>query len=212
MEQTLVIMPRRGRMGLHPVISTKHVVDTAGELASGARSTVTIALEKPVRSSPFNPAEVVLASHVKNIFLSIFIIGATGAPLNGAIDWYIAKRRSGQTKSADFPDPGETGISDIRNQIFHEEKGLAGSGDGTPMAFKGVIKVPEHMRRTRSNDEFFILLKSVDPTNNATFCVKAIYKEFQWLVYYTWLKGCMSSFGYSYIITKKSLEHDKFYF
>ncbi len=172
-------MPFRRMSSLRPVVRTKHVVDTAGELAGGNTSTITLGLEKPVRADPFDPAQIVLAGSVNGIFLSIFIIGATGAPLNGAIDWYIAKRRSGQQKSTEFPEPGQTGISDIRNQIFHEEKGLAGSGDGTPMAFKGVVVVPKHMRRTRSNDEFFIKLKSVDVTNNATFCVKAIYNEYQ---------------------------------
>ncbi len=109
------------------------------------------------------------------MFISVFVIGATGAPLNGPIDWYIAKEHAGQTN---LPTPGQTGTSTVRNQIIHEEKGLAGSGDGTAMAFKGVVVIPRGMRRFREGDSWRLILRSEDATNDASFCVKAIYKSF----------------------------------
>ncbi len=160
--------------------SIKHVVDTSGALSGAGVSTSVLAKVVDARSTPFDPSECVVSETVNGFFISIFVIGATGAPLNGPIDWYIAKARSSQAPppGGDFPTPGATGGSDLRNQIFHEEKGLAGSGDGTPMVFKGVIVVPRSMRRMRSGDQFFVSLRSADITNDATFCVKGIYKSF----------------------------------
>ncbi len=106
------------------------------------------------------------------------MLGATGGGLNGSLNWYIAKARSGQAPGADFPDPGSTGVSDMRNQIFHEEKGLAGSADGTPMAFKGVVVIPRSMRRMREGDQLFVKLRSTDNMNDTNFCVKVIFKSF----------------------------------
>ncbi len=167
----------RFRRGLMPVNKIKHVVDNFGNLSGGVVSVIPQVTTVVADSAVFNPAEVKLARTINAFFVSIFVIGSTGAPLNGSIDWYIAKVRSGQTFGS-FPDPGQTGISDVRNQIFHEEKGLAGSGDGTAMAFKGVIVVPRGMRRMREGDVFLLKLKSGDVTSDATFCTKFIFNSF----------------------------------
>ncbi len=116
-------------------------------------------------------------SRVSSFYLSIFVIGSTGAPIDGSINWYIAKQRSGQD-AADFPTPSATGTSTVRNQIIHEEKGLSGSGDGTPMAFKGVIRIPRGMQRLREGDKMFLRLR-INGTIPATFCIKIIYKSYQ---------------------------------
>ncbi len=166
---------RRGR-SLNPINSIKHVIDTEGALSGVANSVNTIVNAVPNVGATFVPGDVRVGATVNGFFLSIFVIGATGAPLNGSINWYICKIGTGQLNS--LPNPGNTGLSAIRNQIFHEEKGLAGSGDGTPMAFKGVVAVPRGMRRMREGDQFVIVINSQDGTNDATFCLKAIYKSY----------------------------------
>ncbi len=174
MVQTKVMVFRTRRMA--PIQSIKHVVDQSGGLTDVA-SIITVASGVNVRSDPFSPEEVTIGETINGIFLSFFIIGASGAPLSGPIDWFIAKLRNGQSPTVDFPVPGATGASMVRNQIFHEEKGLSGSGDGTPMVFKGVIAIPKNMRRMREGDQIFIKAKSnTGDTNN--FCVKVIYKSF----------------------------------
>ncbi len=170
---------RRSRLGTQ-IHSIKHVVDISGALAGAGQSVNEIAQGVVTRTTPFNPNEVIVGETVNGIFLSIFVLGATGSGLDGPIDWYIAKSRSGQTfgGGGDFPQPGNTGVSSVRNQIFHEEKGLAGSADGTAMVFKGVVVIPKSMRRMREGDTFTIAIRSADNTNNANFCIKAIYKSF----------------------------------
>ncbi len=174
----LIRMPfrRRSRLGTQ-VHSTKHVIDSDGTLlATGVQSAVPIGATVVQRSGTFNPGEIELGHTVNGMFVSVFVIGATGAPIGASVNWYIIKTRSGQVT---LPQPDAVGTSEIRSQVFHQEKGLAGSGDGTAMAFKGVIVIPKAMRRAREGDQFFIVLSLNDAaTGDANFCVRVIYKSF----------------------------------
>ncbi len=172
-----MVFRRASRLGTQ-IHSFKHVVDAEYTLTGGGKSVIPIADVVNARSAVTNSLENVVGETVNGVFLSIFIIGSTGAPVNASQNWYIAKARSGQNTTSDFPNPGETGASDVRNQIFHEEKGMVGSGDGTAMAFKGVVAIPKSMRRMREGDQFFIALRNLDATNDVNGCLKAIYKSF----------------------------------
>ncbi len=172
-------MPRFGRRGgsLRPVNSIKHILDSSGVLTGGFTSASPIAVAVPnVDTSTFKPGDVRVGATINGFYLSIFIIGETGAPVVGAQDWYLAKFHDGQTTVQ--PVPGQTGTSMVRNQIIHEEKGLVGSGDGTAMAFKGVIAIPKSMRRMREGDLWEIRIRNGDTGTNAQFCIKAIYKSY----------------------------------
>ncbi len=154
--------------------SIKHVVDVEGALSGGGVSANNVVVAVPnVDTTTFKPGDVRVGSKVNGLFVSIFIIGSGGQGLSGSLNWLIIKLHEGQTA----PTPGQTGISKVRNQIFHEEKGLAGSADGTPMAFKGVIAVPRGMRRMREGDVIQIRLVNSDAVNDANFCIKTIYKS-----------------------------------
>ncbi len=170
-------MPFRRRSSLIPVNSIKHVVDVVGTSTGAAISTSPIADAVVTRSVPFQPQEVVIGRKINAFFVSAFFIGDTGQPVSGSVNWYIAKLHSGQ--SASTPQPGATGTSELRNQIIHEEKGLVGSGDGTAMAFKGVIVVPRGMRRMREGDSWVFVNRMQGGTQDDTqFCLKTIYKSF----------------------------------
>ncbi len=173
------MMPfRRRTSSLRPVNSIKHILDSEGQLTGGITSTNVIAVAVPnVDTSVFKPGDIRVGATVNGFFLSIFVIGATGGPVNGSVNWYIMKQHAGQT-GADTPAPGQTGVSMLRNQIIHEEKGLVGSGDGTAMAFKGVVAIPKSMRRMREGDSWTIRINSIDATTDAQFCIKAIYKSY----------------------------------
>ncbi len=168
------------RRSLNLVNSIKHVIDSEGSiLQTGVQSVVTIANAVPnVDSTTFTPGDVRVGSKINGFFISLFLLGSTGAGVGpGSLNWYIIKTHEGQISL--LPNAGNTGTSKIRNQIFHEEKGLAGSQDGTPMAFKGVIVVPKGMRRMREGDQFHIAIRQPSSaTDDAFFCVKAIYKSF----------------------------------
>ncbi len=164
---------RRGSR-LNVIHSVKHVVDSEGVWTSAASRT-DLAKVVNARTTPFDPLECEVGETVNGIFLSIFAIGDTGAPVAGSVNWYICKIRSGQ--GATTPLAGSTGTSDFRNQIFHEEKGVPGSGDGTPMVFKGVVVIPKGFRRMREGD-FFAIIANTTTASQVNFCIKAIYKSF----------------------------------
>ncbi len=165
---------RRG-MSARPINRTKNIIDVQGAVSGGSTSVQTIATTVDTPTSPFKPGDITVGGKINGFYVSIFVIGSTGAPLSGPINWYLWKQHAGQ--AATQPTPGQTGTSELRNQIIHEEKGLSGSGDGTPMVFKGVIAVPKGMRRMRSGDEWQIALNSdIADTNN--FCTKVIYNAF----------------------------------
>ncbi len=171
----MVVMARFRGNALRPVNSIKHVLDSEGSLVAVTNSVTTIANAVPnVDTTTFVPGDIRVGAKINGFFISVFVIGNTGAPVVGSVNWYIAKTHTGQL--GQLPNAGNTGVSLIRNQIFHEEKGLVGSGDGTAMAFKGVIAIPRGMRRMREGDQFHIVIRSID--GDAQFCVKAIYKSY----------------------------------
>ncbi len=171
-----MVMPRFGRFqSTRPINRTKNILDISGAVAGGATSVQSIATAVDTPTSPFKPGDVTVGGKINGFYVSLYVIGSTGAPLSGPINWYLWKQHAGQ--AATQPTPGATGTSELRNQIIHEEKGLSGSGDGTPMVFKGVIAVPKGMRRMRSGDVWQIALNSdVADTNN--FCTKVIFNAF----------------------------------
>ncbi len=165
----------RGR-GQRPILhSIKHILDTEGELIQNTPATIDVATTVVNESATFTPGEVLLGSKVFGIFITIFIIGSTGAPVGASQNWLLGKLMSGQTG---LPAPSNVGVSPIRNQIYHQEKGLVGSGDGTAMAFKGVIKIPRGQQTMREGQKIQVRIENLDATNTA-FCFRAIYKSWK---------------------------------
>ncbi len=164
---------RSNRLG-NIINSRKHVIDVEGAWTDAISASVLLVSVNRYADT-ITPVEVTVGSKVNGIYLSIFAIGSTGAPISGPIDWHLWIERSGQASSA--PTPGNTGISDVRNQIIHEEKGLSGSGDGTAMVFKGVIKIPKMYSRIRDGDQWSIRAQ-VATGDIVNFCIKCIYKSF----------------------------------
>ncbi len=165
------------RMGYKtPIMSIKHVIDASGTTSGGSTPTIipiVLAVRNPVATSP---TEVNTGSTVGSIFISVFVLGST-ATVSGLVDWYIWKN-PGSGFGNNAPDVGNTGINANRRFVFHEEKGLASTEDGTPMVFKGVIRIPPRFRRM--GDEDTMELRLLTPTGfDAQFCVKAIFKEYQ---------------------------------
>jgi len=106
------------------------------------------------------------------MFLSVFVLGSTGSA-SGLVDWFLIKRPA---SSLAPPVPGATGISPFRKFIIHEEKGIASTQDGTPMVFKGVIRIPKVYQRVGALDELELHIVSQFA---AQFCIKAIYKSYR---------------------------------
>ncbi len=162
---------------LRPVNSTKHVIDSTGQLTLNVNSNTDLAVAvAPGTITETGTVNVPIGCTISSIFLSIFILGTSGST-SGLVDWHIRKNPSNQMVGADAPTPGSTGVSPNRRFIFHEEKGLYATQDGAPMVFKGVIKIPPRFRRMGDSDRLTVSIRS--PNDGAEFCIKAIYKHFE---------------------------------
>ncbi len=150
------------------------MVDSSGSLIAATESVTPIITQANERSETV-PVNVALGSKVSSLFLSIFVLGES-ATVSGLVDWYIWKNPRGSIPGGSRPVPGNTGLANSRNYILHEEKGIAATEDGTPMVFKGVIKIPRHFQRIAQGDTYEVVILS--PVG-MQFCIKAIYKDYQ---------------------------------
>ncbi len=150
--------------------SVKNVIDTSGALVDGTASINILAkgVDAPALSVV---SDVKRGCIIKNFYLSVFVFSTADGTAAPVVDWYIIKNVAGEIT---LPGPEATGVSDVKRFIFHEEKGLAANTSGTPMVFKGVVRVPKHMQRMGSDDQFTLVLKIVGEAG--FFCIKAIYK------------------------------------
>ncbi len=160
---------------MSPIHSNKNIVDSEGQLAVGTDSVTNFVSVIAPGGQVTTVDSVPSGANINGVFISLFLIGSTGSVVPVALDWYVGVLRAGQSAITDFPTPGATGMSNVRNQIIHEEKGLSGTQDGTPMAFKGVVAIPRVYRRMREGTQLFIRIKGVA---DVAFCVKVLYKYF----------------------------------
>lgn len=165
-------MPRfRGR-SLNPVNSVKRVVDIETSLAAATNSKVTIVTATEVQAPTSSATACPIGATISSFFLSVFML-SSDATTSGFGNWYLIKLPGKETA---FPNPGATGLDDQVRFIFHEEKAILSTEDGTAMGFKGVIKIPPRFKRVGRGDEWAIVLRS---SIAAQFCIKAIYKYYQ---------------------------------
>ncbi len=164
-------------VGKRPINSIKSIVDSSGALVAATSSVNDIAVTVNQRSDPTVPNQVLTGSTINAIYLSVYVLGDTGGA-NGVVNWILFKNPGNLMAGGDLPIPGNTGIAANRRFIFHEEKGLFPSLDGTPMIFKGWIKIPRRFRRMGDDDKWQVILRT-QAGDTADFCVQAIYKSYQ---------------------------------
>ncbi len=164
-------------MGKRPINSIKSVVDSSGALVAATSSVNDVAVAVNQRADPTVPNEVLNGSTINAIYLSVYILGESGSS-SGIVNWILFKNPGNLMAGGDLPIPGNTGIAANRRFIFHEEKGLYATQDGTAMVFKGWIKIPPRFRRMGDNDKWQVILRT-QAGDTAAFCVQAIYKSYQ---------------------------------
>ncbi len=162
---------------LRPVNSIKKVVDASGALVASTVSSVVIADVGTTAWVDAADNNVPQGCTISSIFLSIFMqLDASVGAAVPLLEWFFAKNPG---TNITLPEPGSTGGDQNRRWILHEEKGLGNdvSNGGTPMVFKGVLKIPPRMRRMGADDS--LQLRLLSENHAALFCVKAIYKFYR---------------------------------
>ncbi len=169
-------MPRFNR-NLRPVNSIKHVIDIQGALpiATLVEEDIINAVDAPVLA---NKTEVITGSRVNSIFLNIQTsVSSTAALAN--IYMYIWKNPGANIAVAQVPNGNQVGASDMKKLVIHQEMNM-GEKNTTAIPrtlFKGVIKLPRHMRRFGIKDVLRVVLYSPGVTHD--YCIQSIYKEYR---------------------------------
>ncbi len=165
----------RFRNSLRPINSRKHTIDTQGALVIGTQSTVDLAttVDAPVLA---NTTEVGTASTINSIFLNVQVADTTTGALSN-VYMFVWKNPGSNIAIAQVPNGNAVGTSDMKKLVFHQEMlMLEKNSTGIPRTlFKGVLKLPRHMRRFGHNDE--LRLELFSPGVIIEFCVQCIYKE-----------------------------------
>ncbi len=166
-------MTRRGN-ALRPVNSYKNVIDTEGGLTAGINSVTDVVAAVEIQALDQTANQVPVGAKISAIFYTLYVFtDGTEATTNVANVYWWKKPSPGLS----VPSPGVTTVSENKNMIFHEEKGLGGNRtNGTPMVVKGVLKLPKSMSRFSVNSKLQMVLQI--PNVSGTFCSKHIYKVF----------------------------------
>ncbi len=162
---------------LRPINSRKHTIDSQQALAIDTQTRVVLAatVDSPVLA---NVTEVGTASTVNSIFLNVQFYATSTAALSN-IYMYVWKNPGANIAVAQVPDGNKVGASDMKKLVFHQEMSMSEKNTtAIPRTlFKGVLKLPRHMRRFGYKDE--LLLEMYSPGVTHDFCVQCIYKEYR---------------------------------
>jgi len=174
-------MPYRMRgLGLRPVNSLKHVVDTATAAVTNIVSVIPIVETKdsPVSTTP---TQVTTASRINAIYLRVEVL-ATGTAAGIPRIYMTVQKRPGNTIPT--VDPNSVGISPHRKWIIHQEMIMVADSSTTPIPrtmFQGVISIPQKMRRFGVSDQLNVNFQhdAGETTAITNVCIQCIYKEFR---------------------------------
>ncbi len=157
---------------LHPVHSTKHIVDKQGALAVDTlvAETIVKAVDAPVKTSV---TEVETSSTVSAMFLNIQV-AATSTASVANVYMYVIKSPG---NNLNMVDANKVGTSDIKKFVIHQEMTMTEKNTtAIPRTlFKGVIKIPRGYKRFGADDQLKIVLYS--PGVTYEYCIQSIYKE-----------------------------------
>ncbi len=164
----------RFRSQLRPINSIKHVVDEQGGLVAGTQTFVILADGVDVYSLADDDG-VPTGARVNSIFLNVQVY-ATGSGALSNVYMYLYKNPG--TNIATVPNANVVGTSDFKKLIIHQEMTMTEKNTtAIPRTlFKGVLRLPKHMRRWGADDQLAIQLFS--PGVTFDYCVQCIYKHY----------------------------------
>ncbi len=183
MEMTQISMPRfRQGMGLRPVQSLKHVVETNGTV-SAALISVT-----DVINTISNPVDTVtnacaVGSTVHAIYLRVEVVGTIAA---GGVDNIYMGVYKNPANAIAAPNLDAVGTTEKRKFFIHQDMIMlapfvTGGTQFPRTLFKGVLKIPRGYKRNGVDDKLQVLLqhRTGEATQTTRFCIECIYKEFR---------------------------------
>jgi len=169
-------------LGLRPVNSLKHIVDTNGAIVGASPSTTDVITTVDSPSSTSATNQVHNGSTVHAIFLNVQVIQEV--PAGGIDNIYLLVYKN---PGGDLVGPPVDGVgkSDDRKRVIHQEMIMTGTvltaASAIPRTlFKGVVGIPRGLKRNGVQDKLQVIIghRSGEATQSTNFCLQAIYKEF----------------------------------
>ncbi len=171
-------MVARFNRGLRPINRIKHVVDSQTALPVNTQLNVGIALanDAPVIGSP---AQCITGSMVNSFFASVECVASESSTTATANIYIMFVKNPGDNLT--FPNANAVGSDDNKRFVFHQEMNMINPTDGgNPRnLFKGVIKVPKHLRRMGPSDKIQMLMFIPSTGVAVNICSQFHYKEFR---------------------------------
>jgi len=177
---------RRGSrgLGLRPVNSVKHIIETNGTVSAALVSITDVINTVAFPDVTATPNANNVSSSVHSIYLRVEVKGRVDA---GGIDNIYMAVVKNPGNNFIFPALDLLGISDLRRFVIHQEMLMTSpenlsTNTGFPRTlFKGVIRVPRGYKRNALQDRLQVMLqhRSGEATQTTEFCIECIYKEFQ---------------------------------
>ncbi len=174
-------MPRHysRQMGLRPIVTIKHVIDTNGVVTAALQSVTDLVETKDTPSSFTNECET--GSRCRAFYLRVEVVGSTGAGGINNIYMYIIKNPGNRLI---LPTANAIGASDVKKYVIHQEMLMlapfvSGGTQFPRTLFKGVILVPKGYQRNGTEDRIQVVLQHRlgEATQATDFCIESIYKE-----------------------------------
>ncbi len=176
---------RRQALRLRPVSSLKHIVDTTGAIIGAAQSVTDVidTVQSPALGQPNQCSE---GSTVSAIYLRVEAVVAVGA--SNIDNIYMAVFKNPANNLTLPPNVAALGSYDAKRYVIHQEMVMLGQPGGNPgsaniarTVFKGVIKLPRSFKRNGYDDKLQVLLQHTvgESTQDTSFCLECIYKEFR---------------------------------
>ncbi len=157
-----------------PINSIKHVIDLQGGLVAGTQ-VLSEVIEGVNAYTLASPNDVPTGASVNAIFLNVQV-AATGTAALANVYMMVFKNPGSNIGA--IPNANVIGVSDFKKQIFHQEMIMTEKNTtAIPRTlFKGVLKIPKHMRRIGADDTITVALFA--PGVNFDFCLQCIYKHY----------------------------------
>ncbi len=171
-----VMVPRfRSNLALRPINRIKHVTDLqfAVALDTNQDNVIATTVDAPTLAAT---SQVETGSTINGFFITAEVVntGTTGVLANC---YFMLFKNPGSNLT--FPKPNVVGGSDNKKYVIHQEMIMLQMIDNSNprTIFKGVIKVPKHLRRNGPDDEWVVRIFS--PGVEITGCIQSHYKEFR---------------------------------
>ncbi len=169
-------------MGMRPVVSLKHVIDTNGGITGASPSTTDVINTVEGAADTGSPNANMVGSRVGSIFLNVQVIQKIVAGGVDNIYMYVYKNPGGDVTG---PPVDNVGSSDDRKRVIHQEMVMTGNGTSDvaipKTLFKGVILIPRGLRRNGDSDRLQVVIghRTGEVTQQSNFCLQCIYKEYR---------------------------------